>query len=734
MEKFDLTIIGAGFSGVCAAIAAARNGLKVALIGDRPVFGGNSSSEMSIGINGAAQNGHSPSVYSREGGIVEELKLAMSYYKSRDIAYFELVYKEPNITSFLNTLVTDVEMDGDKIKAVTAIQLASELHFRFESPLFIDSSGDGLVANKAGAEFMRGREAKSEFNESLAPDVADDYTLGGTILFASRYTDRKITFRRPAFAHDIVKMPFYKNLGKGARSFHRGAGKEFNGFWWTEYGGQVDTIKDNEAIALELRKIAYGLWDYIKNSGNFEDVDNLELVKVTQILGKRESRRFIGETIVTQNDVDNKVDFPDSVGMAGWEMDVHAPKGIYDDEPATFWHFVAGNFNIPFGMMVPKKVPNLMFAGRNMSATHVAFGATRLAATGGVAGQVVGTAAYLCKKYGKTPSEIRQDHISELVTMLLNADQSIVNRKEPKNEELYKDLTIKASSTKEYENTNIERAALLDRDIGQCFPIKTRLDSYKIKVKNSGSETVLKVSVYGGNQLENYIPESLIKTIDVEIPEKFDDWVTIPINEAASSDQKLYVLYSENKNLSLYSTNDRLTGTITFFPGEGDPLTSAKYKGCMRVWRTRENHANTYGYEICFKELLPRQDMYSVENLLNDYTRPYGLPNIWISNPDKTAEIEINYSVPKKLKEIQLVFNTMLEEDNIEELDILYTVKDYTLEIETDDGKIFNHSVTDNFTRVNYIKQDLENVIKIKLKLNSTYGSKYFEMYGIKMF
>lgn len=158
MEQFkvDVAVVGGGFSGVCAAIAAARYGLKVALIQDRPVFGGNSSSEIGVGINGAATNGHSPSVYAREGGICEELKLAIAHFNSRDAAYFDAIYKEKNIMSFLNTLVTDVEMENGVIVAVTAVQLASERRFRFESPLFIDSSGDGIVGFKAGAQFMWG--------------------------------------------------------------------------------------------------------------------------------------------------------------------------------------------------------------------------------------------------------------------------------------------------------------------------------------------------------------------------------------------------------------------------------------------------------------------------------------------------------------------------------------------------------------------------------------------------
>ena len=189
----DLTVIGGGIAGMCAAIAAARKGLKVALVNDRPVLGGNASSEIRVSINGAAYNGNSPSVYAREGGIVEEIKLRIVRYgclyneklatPMMDAAYFDMVYNEPNISLFLNTVIHNVSIDNGEVKEVFGVMLGSQRELVFESALCADCSGDGIVGYKAGAHYMWGRESKEQFNESLAPEQADSYVLGDTMLF-----------------------------------------------------------------------------------------------------------------------------------------------------------------------------------------------------------------------------------------------------------------------------------------------------------------------------------------------------------------------------------------------------------------------------------------------------------------------------------------------------------------------------------------------------------------------
>lgn len=734
--KADFVVCGGGLSGICAAVAAARHGLNVALIHDRPVLGGNCSSEIGISINGAAYNGGSASVYAREGGIVEEIKMKLLCHENnRDIVFFEIVYEEPNINLFLNTLITGVETENSRIKAVTCHQLASERQFRFEAPLFADTTGDGFVGYTAGAEFMQGREARSQFGEPLAPETADGYTLGDTLVFETTDTGRPSRFTRPSFAYDITKMPFFKNIGadKGLhRDIRRGPNGQIGGFWWLEYGGQLDTIYDNEDIALELRKLVYGMWDYIKNSGDFPDVETLKLARVAPIPGKRESRRFVGDHILTQSDVDNKVDFPDSVAISGWPMDVHAPKGIYDDGHATHWHFVAGMFHLPFSMMYSKNISNLMFAGRNMSATHVAFGSTRVACQGGVAGQAIGTAAALCKKYDMTPRQIRDQHFDELLTILLDEDQTIIGRREPMHPAL-SDVTLTASSVKSFENVNTKGMILLDKEYVLALPIATgRIDSFQVKLKNfSADPQSLQVELYGGFRPENYIPEFFIKSIEVPVAGGFNGWITLPAGCDDLPDGKLYVLFRPNSNLRLYANNDKLTGAVSFTTGEIDCTSTAKYKGLKRLFRLR---AGKQPYtQICFTNVEPEQPVYQVENLLNGYSRPYGLPNLWMSATNTPGEfVELTFPNPTPIGELQLIFNTALEEDSVRPELFIDGVKRYTLRLTLADGSVETERIGRCCQRV--AKHRLDKTVKsIKIIFEETYGSKYFELFAIKI-
>lgn len=732
----DLVVVGGGFSGVCAAVAAARHGLNTILIHNRAIPGGNSSSESGIGINGASSLGHSPSVYAREGGICEEVKLGMSYYKSRDLGFYEVLYREKKLQAFFNTHVTDVIAADGKIKAVKAVQLFSERKFLFESKMFIDSTGDGTVGFMAGAEYMYGREARDEFNESLAPEKADEYTLGSSILFESIDTGQPALFKKPEFAYDITKMPFFENIGKEGleRYLYRGQ-NEFEGFWWVEYGGQVDTIKDSEDITLELRKIVYGIWDYIKNSGKFENVENQILGRVMPFAAKRESRRFIGDYVFNQNDVDEKRSFPDAVATAGWEMDVHAPKGIYDNEPATIWHYVAGVLNLPFAMMYSRNIPNLMFAGRNVSSTHIAFGTTRLACTGAVMGQAAGTAAYLCNKYRITPRDVRNSRIDELRALLDDGDQFIVGYKTDYSSELYKGLSITASSEKVFENSDRKGLLKLDKPMGLALPVEEYLSSFEIGVQNTGNDRMLEVSVYTGERKENYIPSTLLKKVQINIPGKFDGWKRIPVECKSDEDKKLYFVFDKADDLAIYGTNTVLTGAVSFHLRNIKLHTKVKYAGLAAISRLALSD-NCECSEICFKGVEPVQDIYSAANLINGYSRPYGMPNIWISdNKDKDCNVTLSFESDRNIEKLQLVFSTRLEEDEIYKKPFPNSViKNFTVRVKTADGNYYNYNVSDNYQRICNVNINKDNVREIKIIFRENYGSEYYEMYAIKLF
>ncbi|MCW8134019.1 MAG: FAD-dependent oxidoreductase, partial [Planctomycetota bacterium] len=429
-KQYDVVVAGGGMSGVGAAITAARHGAKVALLQDRPVLGGNGSKEVRVWLQGAS--GGANALWFRETGLMEELLLENQFRnqdgnaEAWDTVILDLVLTQKNLDLYLSTSVMDVKTSGGKIESITALTLASERLTTFQAPFFIDCTGDGTLGYLAGAPYMTGRESKAEFNESLAPEERKTYTLGGSILFLAKDTGKPVTFQSPSFAHKFTAKDF--RWGRNpVHEFDRIKG----GFWWIEWGGTLDTIHDNEAIKVELLKIAYGIFDYLKNDPEWkEKYKHYALEWVGTIPGKRESRRFVGEHILTEQDVVDRAEFPDGVAFGGWNLDDHAPLGFFDDHhpPATHTH-IPGVYNVPLRSLYSKTVPNLLFAGRNVSATHVALTSVRVMLTCAQMGEAVGAAAAQCVKEGCLPREVASnpEKIARLRERLMRDDHYIVN-------------------------------------------------------------------------------------------------------------------------------------------------------------------------------------------------------------------------------------------------------------------------------------------------------------------
>lgn len=394
----DLVVVGGGLAGVCASIAAARNGAKVVLIQDRSVLGGNASSEVKMHIVGADCHGSRPGA--RESGLIEELKLEDAArnphrsYSQWDLLLYEKVLAEPNITLLLDTDCTGCEVTTTngtrRITAVHATRNSTEDAFTISAPFFADCSGDGRLGAEAGADHTVGREARDMYGESLAVDRADRCTLGSSILFTARRHDSPQPFRAPSWVRRFQKHEFKQ------RRIHS---YEY-GFWWCEWGGHLDTLKDNPTIRHELLRVVLGIWDYIKNSGEHPDSVNWALEWVGAIPGKRESRRFLGRHVLTQQDVETGRTFEDQVAYGGWWLDLHPPQGVdAHDEAPCVQHHIPHLYGIPLRCLYSRNVGNLFFAGRNISATHVAFASTRVMATCAVMGQAIGTATALARHH-----------------------------------------------------------------------------------------------------------------------------------------------------------------------------------------------------------------------------------------------------------------------------------------------------------------------------------------------
>lgn len=418
----DLCVIGGGLAGLCAAIAAARHGARVVLMHDRPVLGGNASSEIRMHICGArglmSGFGQARSKNKLETGIIEEIKLENLYrnpagnWSIWDSVLYGKVRYEPNITLLLNCSCNGLEMEGDRIASVRGWQLTSETWHTVRARLFADCSGDSILAPLSGAEFRIGREAASEFGEDIEPEVADSKTMGLSCLIQARETDRPQPFIPPHWAYDYPTDDCLP---------HRDHDPKRTNFWWIELGGEDDSIHDTEALRDELLKIAFGVWDHIKNHGD-HGAENWVLDWVGFLPGKRESRRYIGDHILTQNDVRAEGRFDDLVAYGGWPMDDHHPAGFRYPGPPTTFHPAPSPFGIPYRCLYSRNVANLLFAGRNISTTHAALTTAREIATCAICGQAVGTAAAIAVRHGLTPRGVYQERLRELQLTLMDDD------------------------------------------------------------------------------------------------------------------------------------------------------------------------------------------------------------------------------------------------------------------------------------------------------------------------
>ncbi len=337
-HQFDFCIIGGGLAGTCAAIAAARHGIRTALVQDRPVLGGNASSEIRMWICGAEGQDV------RETGIVEEIMLE-NYYRNTNLSFsiwdsilYEKVKQEDNLSLFLNCTCLDGTMDGNTLVSVKCWQMTTQTFHILEASYFADCSGDSVLAEITGAQYTMGRESRLQYGESIAPETADKKTMGMSCLFQIREYPQKQTFIPPKWAYRYETEEELKHHEHNLE----------NNFWWIELGGTQDCIYDTEELKDELLKISFGVWDHIKNHGD-HGADNWNIDWIGFLPGKRESRRYIGEYVITQHDVESEGRFDDIVAYGGWTMDDHFPEGFrYQDGVSTIWHPAPSPWGIPF--------------------------------------------------------------------------------------------------------------------------------------------------------------------------------------------------------------------------------------------------------------------------------------------------------------------------------------------------------------------------------------------------
>lgn len=410
--KTDLCVIGGGMAGINVAITAARLGVKVLLIHERPVFGGNASSEIRMWICGMQNLAY------RETGLSEEINLENFYYNPTknyhlwDALLYNKVHSEKNITALMNCTCFDAKTENSMIKSVTAYQMTTQTIYEITADIFSDCSGDSILAPLTGAKYMYGREAQNEYGEPMRTHTErDQKTMGNSCLLQARRLNKKVEFHAPEWAE---KVPVEKLKSKGV-NLH----SPYENFWYIELGGVTDTIANAENINKRLISLCLGIWDTVKNSGEF-DADCFDLEFMGFLGAKRESRRMKGDYVLTANDIVEAKRFQDAVAYGGWPLDDHNPEG-FDGDKSNYMIDLKKPYGIPYRCLYSANIKNLFFAGRNISATHMAMSSARVMGTCSVLGQAVGAAAALCKKYGVLPRAIN-GYMDELQQTLLIYD------------------------------------------------------------------------------------------------------------------------------------------------------------------------------------------------------------------------------------------------------------------------------------------------------------------------
>jgi hypothetical protein len=656
----DLAIAGGGLAGTCAAITAARAGIRVVLIQDRPVLGGNASSEVRLWILGATSHMGNNNRWAREGGVIDEILVENMHRNPEgnplilDTILLEKVVEEPNIRLLLNTAVHDLEKsDSQTISAVRAWCSQNSTMYLVRAPLFCDASGDGIVGFIAGAAFRMGAESRDEFGEGFAPDKSYGELLGHSMYFYSKETGKPVKFIAPSFAlKDITVIPRYRDIqakDSGCR------------FWWFEYGGRLDTVHETEKIKWELWRIIYGAWDYIKNSGRFPEAETMTLEWVGTIPGKRESRRFEGDYLLTQSDIVEQRHHSDAISAGGWAMDLHPADGIYSSlSSCTQWH-AKGVYSIPYRTMYSRNIRNLFLTGRLISVTHVAFGSTRVMATCGHNGQAVGMAAALCCQCGVTPSELPA---AQLQQALLRTGQFIPGVALDDPLDLARQATVTASSSyvlaefaphAEVVPLDVSRAMLLPVASGPLPSVSFTIDAARA--------TTLEIEVRGSSRPENYTPECVLhrQTVPVAAGEN----QIVQVKPDGRVDSARYVSYCllRNPEISVHLSEARVTAVLSL----AQSMNKAVAKGA-RQEPPPDSGIDSFEFWLPARRpggknlaiaVDPPLRVYDAANVVNGFARPTVQPNAWVSaSDDPRPTLRLSWDAPVRISRIELAFDT----------------------------------------------------------------------------
>jgi hypothetical protein len=666
---YDVVVSGGGLAGVTAAVSAARHGCHVALLQDRPVLGGNTSAEIQVpALGDETRQPWDPG----ETGLIEEFDPRATGKSGWSENLEALVKKEPKLDLYLNLRSTGVQMNDDRsIQSIQGMNTRTGQRFHFDGRLFIDCTGDAIIGAAARAEFRYGREARNEFNESLAPIHADRHTMGNTLYGGRIETcNEPVAFETPKWAYQW-KSPedFERRQTSGIWStgkfpdhfanFEKGKGRppesEFGpvGCWFVESGGMEDTILDAEFIRDELFRIGIGVWGYVKNyHPKYRKLNaNRKLAALNHIAGKRESRRLMGDYVLTQHDYSNRTVHEDTIAYGGWTIDDHHPHGFFAPGPVAY-HAYLHKVSIPYRCLYSRNISNLMMAGRNISATHVGFGGVRVMRTCSSMGQAAGTAAAIALRERTIPRRVYEQHIHELQQTLLKDGAYLLGVRNQDPSDLARRAVVTATSvafgnTQNWLFTPTSKwGAVHQLDTPRAVMFRSwqrQIERVSLALRSRNHESMpLRLTLRAAKELGDFSSIIDLSTAETIVPAHFTGWIDFPLQATTQLDKFYYLALPKTNRMEWELYTHHSPDTLRAFDGPPWGVTWGCYK--FRLTPGGEPHPSIYAREHEAYEFAP-------QSIVDGFNRAVeGNPCSWAPDPTLPLPQHIELCFPEQVR------------------------------------------------------------------------------------
>ncbi|WP_020617183.1 FAD-dependent oxidoreductase [Paenibacillus daejeonensis] len=771
-QTYDVVVAGGGLAGFSAAIAAARQGARTCLVQDRPVFGGNSSSEIRVSPHGAACF----HAYARETGIISELLIEERAHNHElitengwtnsvwDMTMYDMAMQTEGLTFHLNTSVLGVTMgDEGKLRSIRCYTHNAEVELILTAEQFIDCTGDGVLADLAGCEWRMGSEGRDEYNEPHAPEQANADVMGNSIHFKAKDMGRPVPFTLPDWAIHYEDASFFYEQGRPPYDIR-------SGYWWLEIGIPWHTIDDAEQIRHELTRHTLGVWDWIKNRdpNTRELAANYALDWIGQVPGKRESRRIMGKYLMTEHDPMGRTVFEDEIAFGGWFLDLHTPGGLLapTSEPTSAEHYdqttdyavksYCGPYGIPLRVCMSKDVDNLMMAGRNVSVTHAALGTVRVMGTTALMGQAVGVAAATKVREGLSGEELLAQKMEFIQQTLLRDGCFLPNVSNQDEQDLARTARITASSEAlshgvgphssgtaellvDWKETKPKAPEApqhpYDRDrlvrrVGQWVAVgDQQVERLEVCLSNlSGEPQQVQVVIHAVEGIWDYRtdPGQPLAEVVLAVPIGDEVWMPLKLDLQPGRD---YPAHSYLRIDLLAQEQVAWIKAGTVIPGH----TAAYEIGNGKMRSIKENRS--------FR-IFPPQNCYTPAQVQSGVARPHGSTNLWRSDPQQPLEqwLELQWQEAQRIRSVELTFPGHLYHE-YHHYPPFYRdpqcAKSYSIQAWQDDAWVEAAVQRDNYQRRNVLRLGGEGGVvtdRLRVLIHETNGDPSAAIYEIRCY